>query len=434
MIPNALRWLGQNLGTLLLAFILSVVVWVSAVITSDPNEERIYPRSIPLEIIGQNSDLYLVDEIPTSVRVTLNAPQSKWPTLNNNPNRIEAWIDLSGFGPGEHEVPVRVRVDERPVRIVQTEPDTVVVRLEPLVSRQLPVTLSVDGEPSLGYRMGEPELNPDTVTVSGPESLVTRVDRVRVTIDLTGARDSRRVSVPVETLDANGDVIEGVNVTPRVVAVNQPVNLEGGYKNVVIKVVTTGQIASGYRLTNISVTPQIVTVFSADPSLVNELPGFVDTEAVDLTNLNDDIEIRKELDLPAGITLVGSESVLVQVSVAAIEGSLSVNGIPIDKLGLTPELQAEISPATIDIIVTGPLPVLDTLSPASFRAVVDLTSLGPGTYQLSPIVDLIPDDVIVESILPETVEVTIAEPPTPTPPVTSEPTPTVTVTPGASLP
>ena len=35
-----LRWLAKNFGTLLTAFILAVIVWVSAVIASDPNEEH----------------------------------------------------------------------------------------------------------------------------------------------------------------------------------------------------------------------------------------------------------------------------------------------------------------------------------------------------------------------------------------------------------
>jgi YbbR domain-containing protein len=91
-------------------------------------------------------------------------------------------------------------------------------------------------------------------------------------------------------------------------------------------------------------------------------------------------------------------------------------------------LSAAISPASVDVIVSGPLPVLDAISPASFRAVVDLTGLEAGTYQLNPKMDLVPDQVSVQSFLPETVEVTISTAPTPTPmptgqaPVSSTPT------------
>ena len=201
-----------------------------------------------------------------------------------------------------------------------------------------------------------------------------------------------------------------------------------------IKPVTNGKLAPGYRLTNISVTPLSVTVFSSNPQFINELPGYVETKPIDITGLNDDIDIRAELNLPPEITLVGEQSVLVQIGVAAIEGSLTVS-LPIEAQGLPPEQMAQISPSVVDVIVTGPLPVLDTLTAASFRAVVQLNGMGEGTYQVQPVVDLVPAQVQVQSILPETVEVTISPAPTATPTPTlspfasPRPTPTRTPTP-----
>ena len=64
----------------------------------------------------------------------------------------------------------------------------------------------------------------------------------------------------------------------------------------VVKVASTGQVASGYRLTNISVFPPTVTVFSTNPSLVDRLPGFVETSPLDLTGVKDDIDIRLPLE------------------------------------------------------------------------------------------------------------------------------------------
>lgn len=416
MILDALRWVGNNISTLALAFLLSVVVWVSATLTEDPNEERVFNRPIPLEQIGQDTGLYLSTELPTQVRVTLNAPSSVWTRLNNNPGWIEAWVDLTGLTAGEHVVPVHVRVSEQasPVRVVSVDPETVTAELETLVTEQFPVILNLEGEPALGYRRGQAVISPQLVTVSGPESLVSQVTRVRAVLNIAGARDTRRVNQPVEAVNEDGEVVSGVTLTPRVVSVDVPITLEGGYKNVVVRVVTEGQIAGGYRLTNLAVTPLNVTLFSADPELINDLPGFVETEPVNLTGLNDDVEVRKALVLPEGVSQVGEESVLVQISVAAIDGSMKLT-IPIEQQGLPPELSAEISPPLVDVIVSGPLPVLEGLEPASFRAVVDLTGLGEGAYQLQPIVDLSPEEVTIDSVQPETVGITVAPRPTPTP-------------------
>jgi YbbR domain-containing protein len=252
---------------------------------------------------------------------------------------------------------------------------------------------------------------------------------VRTTLDVTGENDTVRENVSVQALDENRDRVTGVTITPPSVNVTQPIILQGGYRNVVVKVVTVGEVANGYWLTNVSVTPPNVTVFSSNPQLVNELPGFVETDPIDLTGLDDDVDIRATLDLPDEVTLAGEESVLVRLSIAALEGSLPIS-IPIDAIGLTPEHQALISPETVDLLLTGPLTILNSLNPASIRVIVDLTGLEPGIHQVSPVVDLLPDQVGVTSILPEMVEVSIIVAPTPTPTIppailtlTPQPTP-----------
>jgi YbbR domain-containing protein len=408
-----LRWLGRNLGSLILALILALVVWVSAVVTTDPNVQQVYPRPVTLERIGKDSNLQIVGDVPTQVRVTIDAPQSIWNLLTNNPNLVKAWIDLSGLGPGDHTVPVKVQIDANPARS-QVEPQSLEITLEALISKKFPVQTTVNGEPPLGYKKGTLLRSPSEVTVSGPESVVSQVTEIDATIDISGARETKKLTVAVEAHDNNGDVVSGVTITPKVVTVTQPISLEGGYKNVVVKVETSGNLANGYRLTNISVSPPNVTVFSSNPQLVNDLPGYVETMPVNLAGLNDDTEVRVALNLPADITLVGVQSVLVQVSVAAIETSLTIS-LPVEILGLPPDLEASISPSTIDVIVAGPLPVLDTLTTDSFRAVIDLTGMDPGTYQLAPTVDLVPEQVQVQSILPDSVEVTISPAPTPSP-------------------
>ncbi|MBN2550731.1 MAG: hypothetical protein JXB15_16320 [Anaerolineales bacterium] len=430
-----LRWLARNLSTLLLAFILAVVVWVSAVLTADPNEEAVY-RSVPIERIGQDSNMLLVGDIPDEVELTLRAPRSIWAKINNDPNLVHAWVDLTGLEAGEHMLKVKTRIDASPIRYVQVNPSEIRLVLEPLVALDFPVQLSVSGQLPLGYQKGDPTTEPITVTVSGPASAVNKVAQVRASININGATDFVRRVTSIDAVDENGNQVSNVLLVPKTVTVIQPVSLLGGFKNVVVKVVTKGQVANGYRLTNISVAPPTVTLFSDDPELLDGVPGYVDTMPVDLNNLTDDIEINVGLNLPEGVTLVRDPSVLVQVSVAAIEGSLTLT-LPVEVTGLAPEFQALISPATVDVIVAGPLNILEQLTPASFRVVLDLSGLPTGVYQRSPVVDLLPDLVRIQTTLPETVEVLIELAPTPTPaPTTSatssapqEPTPVITPTP-----
>jgi len=174
-------------------------------------------------------------------------------------------------------------------------------------------------------------------------------------------------------------------------------------------VVVTGQVASGYRLTNISVFPPAVTVFSADPQIVSDLPGFIETEPLNIEGLKDDLDISLRLNLPEGISVVEDQTeVLVRVGIAAIESSLTLPNLPVEITGLQPGLSVQISPETVTVIIAGPVALLDRLRASDVRAVVDLTSLSEGTYQIQPEVEILISELRTESLLPENVEVIIS--------------------------
>jgi YbbR domain-containing protein len=401
-----LRWLGRNLSALLLAFLLAVVVWVSAVLATDPNVEADYTRPVELEVLYQDPGFLQVAEIPSTVRLTLNAPQSIWQQLNANQDHVHAWIDLSGLRDGTHIVPVKTQVQLTPVQVVHIEPAEVEVTMEPLVTRDFPVHVEVTGDPALGYRMGGLQVIPPNVSVSGPMTLADRVASIQASLDVTGASDTARKVIAILPVDANGELVSGLTLTPPTVEVTQEISLLGGYRNVVVKVLTTGQVAEGYWLTNVSVTPPNVTVFSSNPALVNALPGFVETNPLDLEGLNDDVDIRATLNLPDGVSLAGEQSVLVRLSIAAQEGSLPIS-LPVEVVGLPPDLKATLSPETVELLLTGPTPLLNNMTPGGIRISVNLTGLEAGLYQVTPVVDLLPSQVNVASINPESVGVSI---------------------------
>ena len=371
--------------------------------------------------------MLVVGNVPTQVRVTLEAPSSVMDSMSVSENAVQAWVDVSGLEPGTHDLEVQVQVNEsfRPVRIGAVIPDIVSVALEPLLTRTYPVNLEVTGEPAVGYQKGAPSYEPSSVIVSGAASLVTQIEEVQASLDISGAIETIERDLTLVALDQKGEPVSGVNITPVEVSVTQPIFLLGGYQNVIVRVVTTGQPANGYKLTNITVSPLNVIVFSSDPQLVNDLPGYVESEEVDLSGEEDDFDTYVAINLPEGVSVVGDQFVLVRVSIAAIEGSLTMS-VPVTPIGLLPIHAALVSPETVDVILSGPVPILDTLTPDDIRVVVDVSDLDVGIYQLEPQVDVIPDRVEVEALLPSTVAVEIIIAPTPTP--TSPPAPALTAT------
>jgi len=82
---------------------------------------------------------------------------------------------------------------------------------------------------------------------------------------------------------------------------------------------------------------------------------------------------------------------------------------------LSEGLAAEVFPQAVDVIISGPVPVLEAISSQDITVSVDVSGHEIGVYQLIPEVDTLMENVSVESILPGTVEVVISVPGTPTP-------------------
>jgi YbbR domain-containing protein len=406
---KSLQKVLKNLPTLLTALVFAITVWVFSVNQSDPTETRTYPQPINLEIIGLDSNLIIVNDITEQVSLTLRAPRSILDQLENDRNLINVTLDLSGYEAGVHTLTPQVNIGLSPAEVVRFNPATIFVKLDALVSQNFPIQIITIGNPAIGFETQTPELSQESVMISGPQSVVDSVEEVIAEVSIVDASEDIQRTVDVVAYNTEGNTLNGLTISPGSIEVTIPINQRGGYRTVVVKIVTSGQIAPGYRLTNIFSMPPTVTIFSANPSLVEDIPGFAETTPINLNGANEDLEVRVALNLPQGINVVGSQNVTVQVSIDPIESSANFSDIPIQTEGLDSTLTAEISPENVDVYLSGPLNFLEELTPSSIIVLIDLTDRGPGTYQLAPEVKLDNEEITVDAILPNTVEVTIIE-------------------------
>ena len=96
--------------TLLVSFLLAVLVWVSAVVSADPNEECVLPWAVNIEVLGKDPNMLIMDQSQSQVSFTLFAPRSVCQKLESDHNSVRAWIDLSGLEAGVHDVPVQDQI------------------------------------------------------------------------------------------------------------------------------------------------------------------------------------------------------------------------------------------------------------------------------------------------------------------------------------
>jgi len=406
-VKAALRWLASNVPLMVLALVLAALAWVVAVEEEDPTREERYPQAIPITPSGLPEGMLIVGGFDERVQVTVRAPESVWSSLN-----FTVTVDLTGLDAGSHRVPVQVTLNEHPSRVVLIEPEYVTLELEHEVGRTVPVRVQVEGEPTLGYLMRTMTVIPAQVTVSGPSTYVARVVEAVTQVSVQDANADVEGEFQLQPQDSEGQVVPYVTLSRERVSVRIPLELSVYYRPLVVKVTLEGQIASGYRITDISVEPPSVTVFGV-PTVIAALPGYIETEPIGLEGAQADVVERPALNVPPNISVVMDEQPVVKVSIEAIQSSLTVEITP-EIQGLEPGLTATVSPGTVEVILSGPLPLLEALEADDVRVVLDLFNLSRETHQIEPQI-VVPEGVTAQSILPATVQVEILIAPTPTP-------------------
>jgi len=434
----------DNIGSALLALFLAIVVWVVATYNSDP--PLVDYVSLPIDRLNKPAGMKIVDSVDDRVRVQIKAPKSTWDHLEDA--NLHAYVDLANAKPGVNKLEVQVTwADKYYIRLLKKEPKTIIIRLERILSKDVPVHVNVpdlDAIP-LGYIAYPPSVSPVTVTITGPESLVSQVTEARVDIWIQEARETMERRVMPTLRDADGEEVTGLTVSPSIVTVRVPIERQLGFGEVTVRAVLTGTPASGYWVSNVTVKPSTVTVYGKR-EVIENMPGLAETAPVDIEGADQTVTKRVPLTLPEGVSVFSKDpsgqTVVVTVEIQAIMGGQTVRR-KVEILGLYSGYQARVSPEEVDVILSGPLPQLQAITADDVQVFVNLLGLRSGTYMLTPVV-ILPEEtqLRVQSIQPETVEVTIEYPtperspsPSVTPTITGTVTigPQITVTPGVTV-
>ena len=402
------RAILSNLGTALTALALGAIVWVVAVREGDPFVTRALPSPLAIEVRGLDPDLVLTEPVTETLLVTMRRPESAWQDLD--PTSLIGCVDLSGLTLGRHDIRVAVVSaeeegcrEERFSGIVDRSPALLSVSLDRLGERVFPVKIVRLGEASAGYSVGEAVSQPGEVRLSGPQSVLQTVREVVVQVALQGTRNPIQAHLTPEPQNEMGEMIAGLSLAPETVLVTIPVEAALGFKELAVKPQVLGAPAAGYFISGIDVDPATVTV-AGEPEILETMGGLVETDALDVSGAQRDVARRVGLVTPAGVSPL-DETVVIRVRISPLLGAQRVTVTPTVE-GLGTGLEADVSPGTVELLLSGPLPDLFAIEEGDVVVVLDLSGLDPGTYQIRPLVDL-PAALEVESILPQLVQVVI---------------------------
>lgn len=406
------RWLVNNLGLIVLALLFGFGAWTLSTLQDDPIVDDTI--SMRVDQLGQNqlSGYAWSGTIPESITATIRAPRS---TLNSlNAAGLHVDVDLGKLGVGEHIVYLTPTLPVADAQILASRPVTAVVRIERLVQTTQLLRISVIGTPALGFRAGTPTSIPYQVTITGSEQVISRVVSANVIVSVDGARSTVEQQVRAYARDSEGDIVQGVQIVPDTISVRVPMEQLSNYRDLAVLVKKKGQPAEGYAVTDVSVDPVIVTIYGPVEA-VQATKGYIETLEVSIDGAKSDVDEQVGLDVPPGVSLVSEKqtSVNVHIRIQPLIGTRTVKRKPI-LIGLSPTYSSTVSPDTVDILLNGPLPILNALTESDVVVELNVSGLASGVHQLTPAVR-VPEGITAQSILPATIQVELTPTGTGTP-------------------
>ena len=372
---------------------------------------RTFSGSVPIETLNQAPDVYVLSDLGAVTGIRYVVPESLG--LRVDTSSFTARVDLGGVPPngGPVSLTVHVTATDPRIQVLDYAPRRITVTLDRITSRTVPIRAVVGAVPT-GFELGDPELSQASATVRGPQSVVERVQEAlaRVVIQPSGI-DVNQV-VPLVPVDAAGNDLTPVDVSPTSVQVKVAVFTDRRTKTLPVNPVVTGTPAAGFEVAQVIVDPIVVSV-QGD---ANDLAGIdrADTQPISASGASSDVVATVALNLPNGVEALGAGSVNVTVrlrpvtSTRTFDAGLTLVGASADRL-------YALSVDHVVVTIGGSIADLDRLSGAALVLSVDVAGLAPGVHQLVPQANLTTGLSLI-SVAPSPITVTItAPPPSPAP-------------------
>ena len=375
---------------------------------------QLFQGDVPVRVVNQPDGTVRLTSPESVTQIRYFAP-SGVPVATST---FSATVDLSGVQSTGGVASVRIQVtsvDGR-VRVLGYEPAFASIQLDLLVSEVVPVKAEHGTVPD-GLTLGDTKIDPPSVVITGPKSVVGKVVVVRADVQIQPNGIDVDQEVKLVPVDSLGNEMSPVDVTPATARIVIPVFSDRQTRTLPVNVILTGTPAAGFEIASITFQPLAVAV-AGDADQLAQLVQ-VDTEPVSLTGVSSDLTTSVRLALPTGIVPVAKDVVVVTIKLRPVTATRTFNA-GIRLVGARSDLTYDVAVDHVLVTIGGSVAELDRLSGSSLVVNVDVIGLTSGSTDLVVTANL-PAGTTLVAASPAKVRVTVTGPtlsgsPGPSPP------------------
>ncbi len=384
--------LTKNIGWKLFSLIPAIMVWFIVININNPMETREYTVYLSLmnkdKLTAQN--LVVANEIDLSqTKITVKVTGTRLALDSLYSRNIDAIIDLRQFDilyAKDLSEPIRISPQIKlpntgdTYEVLASSPNYVDVKLERLVSVEKQVQVVKIGDAKDGYASMTPMVTPQYIVITGAESIIEKIDSVRVSVDLKEATEDIGVKQKIQIFDKQDKEIIGLSTDTSDVVIKVPINK---YRKVPVKITSQGLPADGFTVSSIQWEPKFVEIVGSKET-INRISEIV-LPTINMQNLKDSKTYPVDLRalLPTEVSIKNGTPNEVQVKINIERESIKSINIPISKiklLNLAEGFQCNLMPQTLDVVVKGIGHVVDGLNTDNIDVSINLENVAEGGH------------------------------------------------------
>lgn len=286
--------LKYNSKIKIISLLSAMVLWMYVMAIVDPEETKLF-ENIPVTITNKNElnerDLVIYPEqdLTTNIYVTGKLSNLKKVTKDD----INVYGQINNPLEGNNEIYLKVSTSQR-VNYDFKNP-VMIVTLEKIISEDKSIKVDITGSGKNNVDNIMLQDNIDKVSISGPRSLVNKVKRVVGTVKVSGELNDFSQSIKLEPVDANGKVVEGVELEKDSVNVNI-ILLAQKTVPIILKLSDNSESGVNYTMSQNTVT------IKGKKDIVDSIND-IETQPVKLSEILPGTSKDIYLQVPSGITI-----------------------------------------------------------------------------------------------------------------------------------
>lgn len=370
--------------TILLAFVIAFGLWAYVITVEKPESAKTYydiPVVLQNESILTERGLMIVSERPT---VTLDLVGTRANLNDLNESNINVICNVASIvTPGTHQLTYNVaypgNIPSGSVTRQKSVPDMVTLKVENRITKQIQVVPDYMGTTVPEGMIADKEnlvLDHPTIEISGPQSVMDQITQAVIQVDLSGQTETVVGEYSYTLCNDAFEPVDAQLVTTNVELVNLKLPIRW-VKEITLELnVIEGGGAT--KLTSvIDIQPKTIRV-SGSASLLDDL-DVLQIGTIDLGTLEAGLALNFDIILPEGLT---NETGISQAKVDVKFPNLMVKTFQVDNIVLEniPQgMEAELITQLLEVKLRGPAGLMENITAADIKAVVDLSQAAAGT-------------------------------------------------------